>query len=541
MAYSDFRDKMKLKRTEAEQKYQENSDEAWNQIRGFFTDPAHWIVAGIALLLIVAGVFTVKFLSAVRAPSLPNAEPGPVTVGEEPVADGEEPLEEIDESNTEQPMLGGARKEGQYTFLLFGTDKDGANTDTLMVVNYDVKNQKLRLMSIPRDTMVNVSWDIKKINSVYSMSGLNGLKKHIGKLIGFVPDYYVKINLEAFVDVVNLIGGVEFNVPRVMDYDDPMQNLHIHLKPGLQTLNGEQAMGLVRWRKNNDLTAGYDDTGRIQTQQAFLKEMFKQCLKIKKWSQVTGYVEIFEKNVESDLTLGNMLWFARQAMDLGEGGFSTWTIPGDYYASAWSRSTQSMQSYVTLFPRQVIELVNENFNPYLSNVTLSNLDIMSILADGSVTSSTGYVADSIAAMPPSVPGEEEDEKEPEGPEEDEPTEEPDGTDTPETDETTDNQNGAVSGGTTGGSQNGNSSGGTSGRNQNGNPSGGTAGGSQNGNSSGGTSGNQNGNQTETPPEETGSGSENEPAPIVIPEPQPPGEGTGNGTGDTTSSEAGGNE
>lgn len=219
MAYSDFRDKM-------EKEYQENGDEAWSQIKGFFTDPAHWIVAGIALLLIVAGIFTVKFLGAVRAPELPsNTDAGPVSIGEEPVSEIDEPLDEIDESSTEQPLLTGARKEGQYTFLLFGTDKEGTNTDTLMVVNYDVNNQKLRLMSIPRDTMINVSWDIKKINSVYGMSGLNGLKKHIGKLIGFVPDYYVKIDLKAFVEVVNLIGGVEFDVPREMNYDDPYQDL----------------------------------------------------------------------------------------------------------------------------------------------------------------------------------------------------------------------------------------------------------------------------------------------------------------------------
>ncbi|MBE7009061.1 MAG: LytR family transcriptional regulator [Ruminococcaceae bacterium] len=493
MAYSDFRDKM-------EKEYQENGDEAWSQIKGFFTDPAHWIVAGIALLLIVAGIFTVKFLGAVRAPELPsNTDAGPVSIGEEPVSEIDEPLDEIDESSTEQPLLTGARKEGQYTFLLFGTDKEGTNTDTLMVVNYDVNNQKLRLMSIPRDTMINVSWDIKKINSVYGMSGLNGLKKHIGKLIGFVPDYYVKIDLKAFVEVVNLIGGVEFDVPREMNYDDPYQDLHIHLKPGLQTLNGEQAMGLVRWRKNNNLTAGYDDTGRIQTQQAFLRAMFKQCLKIKNWSQVTGYVEIFENNVESDLTLGNMLWFASKAMNLGEDGFSTCTIPGDYYASAWSRSTHGMQSYVTLFPRQVVELVNESFNPYLANVTLSNLDIMSILADGSVTSSTGYVADSIAAMPPAMPEEETDEDEEQDETENgERTEEPDDTETDGNDRRENEPGGETD--ATGGD-----------------------------------------NQPDTTPGEGEGGGEDEPAPIVIPEPQPPGGEIGNGTEDTTPTENGGDD
>ena len=184
MAYSDFRDKMKLKREEAELKYTANSEEAWSQVKRFFTDPSHWIVFGIALLLFVAGFFTVKFFGAIRAPGLPP-ENGPITLGESPEIDGSGDLiEVIDDSNAVQPVLTGARKEDFYTFLLIATDASSSNTDTLMVVSYDVKNQKLNLMSIPRDTMVNVSWDLKKINSVYAMSGMNGLKRHIGKLIG---------------------------------------------------------------------------------------------------------------------------------------------------------------------------------------------------------------------------------------------------------------------------------------------------------------------------------------------------------------------
>ncbi len=420
MAYSDFRDKMKLKKEEAELKYLENSDEAWGQIRKFFTDPSHWIAFAIALLLIVAGFFTVKFLGAIRAPAL-HQEGGPVMLGETPeLIEGPDGVVEelIDDSNTVQPLLTGARKEDFYTFLLIATDASSSNTDTLMVVSYDVKNQKLSLMSIPRDTMVNVSWDIKKINSVYGMSGLNGLKKHIGKLIGFIPDYYVKVDLDAFISAVDLIGGVDFDVPYAMNYDDPAQNLHIHFQPGMQHLTGQQAMEVVRWRKNNRTEsgriAGYDDTGRIQTQQAFLKAALKQALSIRNWTKITGYVEIFNRDVDSDLELGNMLWFARKAMDLSEEGFTTCTIPGDYYGSAWSRSTQSMQSYVTLYPQQVIRLVNESFNPYLAQVSMANLDIMSILPDGSVISSTGYVADSVAAMPPVLPNSEPEATEPDG-------------------------------------------------------------------------------------------------------------------------------
>ncbi len=410
MSDSKFKTKLKQVQEEAKRKFDENSDEAWSQIKTFFADRSWWIAGVLVALLITGAVFGVRLILSIRAPEIVNA-PDPVSSLDfpgttEPGAEIELP-EEADFGNTEQPLLSGERKEDFYTFLLFGTDKEGTNTDTIMVVSYDVKNQKLNLMSIPRDTMVNVPWDVKKINSVYGMRGLSGFRRQIGKLIGFVPDYYVKIDLQAFVDVVNLIGGVEFDVPIAMHYHDPYQNLNIDLEPGLQTLNGEQAMGLVRFRKSDrgagGKRTGYDDTGRIQTQQAFLKAMFKQCLQIRNWTKITGYVEIFEKNVESDLTLGNMLWFARQAMNLSEDGFVTVTAPGNYYASAWSRSMQSMQSYATISAGEMVRLVNERFNPYLKDVTRSNLDIMYINADGSVSSSTGYVADGAAALPPELP------------------------------------------------------------------------------------------------------------------------------------------
>ncbi len=385
--------------------FEANSEEAWGQIKTFAGGPVRWLVAALVVLLLLGAFFLFRFLASVHAPELQPVQTPVEQTGKAtslPTAETELP-EEFDESSTVEPLLSGARKDGFYTFLLFGTDKEGTNTDTIMVVSYDVPNQKLSLMSIPRDTMVNVGWDIKKINSVYGMRGLSGFRKQIAKLVGFTPDFYIKIDLQAFVDVVDLIGGVEFDVPIPMHYHDPYQDLSIDLDPGLQTLNGEQAMGLVRFRKSDrgssGKVTGYDDTGRVQTQQAFLKAMFKKCVKLTNWTKISSYVEIFERNVESDLTLGNMLWFARQAMGLGENGFMTVTAPGNYYASAYSRSTGGMQSYVTIYGKEMVKLVNESFNPYLTQVSLANMDIMGINADGSVYSSTGHVADSRAALP----------------------------------------------------------------------------------------------------------------------------------------------
>ena len=294
------------------------------------------------------------------------------------------------------PTVSGNRKEGVYTFLLVGTDMDDGNTDTIMVVSYDTKNQDINIMSIPRDTMINEKWDIKKINSIYSRTGnsIDSLANRVQKLIGFKPDFYVKVELEMFVELVDLVDGVEFDVPQDMNYDDDWQDLHIHLKKGVQTLNGKDAMGLVRFRRYSE-----GDIKRVEVQQNFIKALIKECLSIQHWGKIKAYIDLAMKNVETDLEAGSVVWFAANVLGLNGGpalkmeDVTTCTLPGDYWGSAWSRDTNQQQSYVTIYPKQVVELVNEKFNPYEQKVTTSMLDAMSILKNGDIASSTGNLKD----------------------------------------------------------------------------------------------------------------------------------------------------
>ena len=301
----------------------------------------------------------------------------------------------------DMPEVSGERKKGVYTFLLVGTDKDDGNTDTIMVASYDTVNQKISIMSIPRDTMINESWDIKKINSVYSRTGnsINSLANRIKKLVGFKPDYYVKVELSVFVQLVDLVGGVEFYVPCDMDYDDPYQDLHIHLKEGLQVLDGQKAMQLVRFR-------GYygGDIKRTEVQQQFLKALIQECLSLKHWGKVKAYIDLALENVQTDMDFGSIVWFAANVMGLNDASMlsmenvNTYTLPGDYWGGTWCRSfnksiNEGKQSYVTIYPNQVVKLVNESFNPYVQKITTDMLDAMSILKNGDIASSTGVLKD----------------------------------------------------------------------------------------------------------------------------------------------------
>ena len=361
------------------------------------------------ILIVVAVVLALVVIAVAACQSLfirPDVSSKPSTEDSD--------AEEIDWGEGSRPRSDGERKsEDFYTVLILGRDTGGGgNTDTMLLASYDVTNQKATVMSIPRDTMVNVPWDIKRINSVYNYygggdRGIQYLYKEISQLVGFEPDYQVVIEWEAVGQIVDAMGGVWFDVPRNMNYDDPYQDLSIHISKGYQLLDGEGAMGVLRYRHDNDMHYGYPDgdLGRIKTQQAFLQAMLEQLLQIKNVTKINDFIKVFQDNVETDLSFQNILWFAQQAI---LGGLKTEnvnfvTMPNKN-VSCWSRTYHSYQSYVTPIASELLELVNTELSPYVEEFTLSDLDIMTVNSDGSVSSSTGHVEDSKAASAPVTSG-----------------------------------------------------------------------------------------------------------------------------------------
>lgn len=300
-------------------------------------------------------------------------------------------------------MIAANRKDGFYTFLIIGRDTGGGgNTDTLMLASYDTKNQQAGLMSIPRDTLVNVSWDVKKINSVYNMylgrgkeAAVEALEDVVAGLVGFRPDYTVTVEWQAVGDIVEAIGGVYFEVPFYMSYVDPAQDLVIDQPAGYRLLSGADAMQVVRWRKNNTgvaLPAGADgsDLGRTRIQQAFITAAMKQCLQLKNATRINEIAQVFTERVETELTVGNLVWFAEKAL---LGGFTaeelhTCTMPCTG-ASVYSSSYKTNLSYVAPQAEALLEEINGHFNPFETDVTLDNLDIMRLDGKGGAYPSGG--------------------------------------------------------------------------------------------------------------------------------------------------------
>ncbi len=356
-------------------------------------------VIALSCVVVLALAVSAWWMIFVKAPDV-SEKTKPTVTDQDQDKDQEETLPDAED----EPETANGRKEDYFTFLLVGEDTSSGSTDTIMLASYDVANQTASLMSIPRDTMVNVSWDIKKINSVYSASeakggGIENLKKQVSYLTGVMPDFYVIVQWEAVGEIVEALGGVYFDVPFDMNYDDPYQDLHIHQEKGYRLLDGEDAMEVVRWRQNSDGT-NYGDTTRVEVQQAFLMALAEQCLKLGNWTKVSAFAKIFAENVETDLPLTNILWFAQQAMGLDTENLHVMTIPGDYNSYAWSRTYKNNQSYVFVYPDETVEMVNQYFNPYTEDITADDLQIMYKNKDGSLGVTNGTLADSAAAKAP---------------------------------------------------------------------------------------------------------------------------------------------
>lgn len=348
-----------------------------------------FIILGV-LVVIALGVFI--FVKATVKPPVVTDDPGmnvntptpTVTVAPTPTPTADvtaEPTDSPEPSESPEPSdepVVPVRKEGFYTFALIGQDQQYGNTDTILIGAYDDVNKTLDFVSIPRDTMVNVPWDVKKVNTVYAYSvrygladdKIEGFKAGMRDFTGFTIDNVIMVNLRGFVNLVDTIGGVYFDVPVSMNYDDPIQDLHIHVSKGYQYLNGTQAVGVMRFRNNND-GSGYFDTGRIQTQQDFLKAVARQCIQTISVSKINDYAKIFKEDVTTDLTVGNLVWYGEKLLALNPDNIRFHTLPSEV------NDTVKGLSYGTVYVDDWIEMINAYLNPYNVDITVDNVNLLS--------------------------------------------------------------------------------------------------------------------------------------------------------------------
>ena len=207
----------------------------------------------------------------------------------------------------------------RINMLLIGVDapylEDHARSDTMMIISFNPKNKKVYVLSVARDTWVAPPWlgFPTKINSINNPDfcpecGTTKLIETIEWLTDIKIDCYMKTNFRGFAEIVDVLGGVDIDVEKDMDYDEPLDNTHIHLKKGMQHLNGKKALEYVRFRHSDadwQIDLEGKPAGRVSRQANFIKAIFKELLKFQNIFKFQQVLAIVQRNIETNLDVPN--------------------------------------------------------------------------------------------------------------------------------------------------------------------------------------------------------------------------------------------
>lgn len=239
----------------------------------------------------------------------------------------------------------------RINILVLGMDDEGVRSDTVMVASFDAQSRSVGILSIPRDSRVRIytagpddvralsATDLSrggydKINAATAyqssvMSGIPRSMRTVEQLLGVPIHYYVRVKLDGFVALVDRLGGIDFNVPQNMNYDDPTQNLHIHLKKGPQHLNGKQTLELVRYRGYYGGTPDRsDDLGRIHVQQGVIQAILERMESTGAILQLPSLAGDLARAVDTNLPAARLLALATAGVDLKPGQVHMGVLPG---------------------------------------------------------------------------------------------------------------------------------------------------------------------------------------------------------------------
>lgn len=252
----------------------------------------------------------------------------------------ERTIKKYSQVRTEQPgEQQTAVKESPVNIIVMGVDEEGVRTDVIVLMNFSPGEGKLNMLSIARDTKIRINGRSEKINALTTIGGERLLIEKVEEMTGLPVNYYLTINFKGFRKVIDLLGGVELYVPFDMNYDDPEQNLHIHLNKGIQVLDGKKAEQFVRYRKGNRTGQGYTDgdIGRIRAQQDFMKALIEQKVKFKYISRAGEIFYTLKKYMKTNIEIGDINYYINSLRNIKYDEIKAYTIPGDsdYINDVW--------------------------------------------------------------------------------------------------------------------------------------------------------------------------------------------------------------
>ncbi len=289
-----------------------------------------------------------------------------------------------------------SRKQGFYNFLLIAKDKGGGNTDVIMVLSFDTANNKIAILQIPRDTYVNVPYNFKKINSVYAAgynkaardgggsvaqykaAGVEALEDAILTNFGIVIDRYVTVDITAFHEIVDAVGGVDIYIQNDMNYVDPYQNLEIHLPKGHHHLDGKQAEGFVRYR------SGYIDAdiGRMNAQKIFMSSFLEKLFRVSTIAKIPELASDIIEYLDTDISLSDAVVFGKQLFEVDMSEITMHNLQGEagYFYGG---------SYFSVYEKANVQLVNGYFNAFDKDITEEHVDPIMLTPEPADSAYTG--------------------------------------------------------------------------------------------------------------------------------------------------------
>ena len=297
------------------------------------------------------------------------------------------------------------RKEGFYTFLVAGIDAFSNNTDVLMLASLDTKNGKIEIVQIPRDTYINKSVggyaSLTRVNAIYAAEynrqvkkgissrsattlAMQDLQKRLSEALCINIDEYVLIDTKGFRNVIDAVGGVDYDVPRDMFYEDPAQDLYINLSAGYQHLNGAQCEQLIRYR------SGYatGDIGRVEMRGDFMISVFSQVknkIGPDAMLRLIRDKELMQK-IRTSMSLMDMLAYVRMVYQLDDDAVHVRTISG----SVVQNPQTGAWIYYCLNKKKALEDINECLNIYKTDIDIAIFD-QRCLFSGTKDSSDHYL------------------------------------------------------------------------------------------------------------------------------------------------------
>ncbi len=200
-------------------------------------------------------------------------------------------------------------------------------SDSMLLLRFDPEKEKVSVLSIPRDTRVNIrGYGVRKINHANDYGGPALTAKVASDLLGGVKiDRYVRVNVQGVEKLIDALGGVTVDVPKDMKYNDFSQHLYIDLKKGVQHLDGDKAMQFLRFRYDE-----YGDISRVQRQQMLMRSAVEQTLKPATIVKIPKILSVIQSHLDTNLTVRELMALSNFASKTDRSGINMMMLPGDF-------------------------------------------------------------------------------------------------------------------------------------------------------------------------------------------------------------------